>query len=242
MAENTEKKTRAGALQSELRIELHTNYAIGLWNGRPREVREDGQKGKQPIMGMPQFLARASLINRDSLKNEPWADMAMLELEEKIEHAGQKLRELIATLDSDMAFLPPGVSISDAHAAETLDLSVYSGTPLGYRCVFLLMGFDQFAKKVLQAAHYGVISHNRRFRLLGDGSRLLREIYGCVNRYRSAGATRIDAAENNEVWRQACTEYGEPDRDVLLGDKRSAFSPPVNEASVNLLRLRYSAD
>ncbi|HFK5678016.1 TPA: PFL_4669 family integrating conjugative element protein [Enterobacter asburiae] len=236
-----EKHKRAGALQSELHIELHTNYAIGLWEGRKREKPEDGKKGKQPIMGMPQFLHRATLINRDSLMNDPWADAAMLELEEKIEYASNEMSKLIDALDKQMSFVPAGVTISDAQAAETLDLTVFSGTPLGYRCVFLLMGFDQFAKKVLQAAHYGVISRKQRYELLGDGSRLLREIYGCVLRYRKKGATRLDAVENNEVWQKACEEAGEPDRAVLLGLKRSAFSPPVNEASVNLLRMRYQS-
>ena len=235
------KKTRAGALQSELHIELHTNYAIGLWEGRKAEKRDDGKKGKQPIMGMPQFLHRATLINRDSLQNDPWADMAMLALEEKIEYASQQMQKLIETLDKQMSFVPAGVTISDAQAVETVDLTVFSSTPLGYRCVFLLMGFDQFAKKVLQAAHYGVISRTQRYDLLGDGSRLLREIYGCVLRYRKIGATRLDAVENNEVWNKACEEAGEPDRNVLLGEKRSTFSPPVNEASINLLRLRYQA-
>ncbi|MEW5288615.1 PFL_4669 family integrating conjugative element protein [Erwinia papayae] len=237
-----EKKNRAGSLQSELRIELHTNYAIGLWEGRRAEKREDGKKGKQPIMGMPQFLHRATLINRDSLQNNPWADEVMLALEGKLEYAGQQMTQLIDTLDKQMRVVPAGVSISDAQAAETLDLSVFSSTPLGYRCVFLLMGFDQFAKKVLQAAHYGVISRNQRYELLGSGSRLLREIYGCVLRYRQVSATRDDAVQNNAAWQQACEAIGVPDRQVLLGEKRSAFSPPVDQASVTLLRQCYPAD
>ena len=165
--------------------------------------------------------------------------MTMLELEEKINYASQQMTLLIERLEKQMSFIPVGVTISDAQASETLDLTVFSSTPLGYRCVFLLMGFDQFAKKVLQAAHYGVIPRTQRYDLLGDGSRLLREIYGCVLRYRRAGASRFDAIENNDVWQKACQDSGEPDRAVLLGEKRSAFSPPVNEASVNLLRLRY---
>jgi hypothetical protein len=74
---------------------------------------------------------------------------------------------------------------------------------------------------------------------LSDGSRLLREIYGVVLRYRQVPATRFDAVENNDVWRQACTDFGEPNIEILLGQKRSAFSPQINEASVNLLRLRH---
>ena len=233
-----DSKSRAGSLQSELKIELHTNYAIGLWTGRKAEKGEDGKKGKQPIMGMPQFLHRAKQINKDSLQNNPWADVAMFELEKKIEHATVQMNDLLTGLDKVIQ-IPTGVSISDAQASEPLDLTVFSGTPLGYRCVFLLMGFDQFAKRVLQASHYGILSRNQRYDFLSDGSRLLREIYGVVLRYRLVPATRVDAAENNDVWRQACTDFGEPDRDILLGLKRSAFSPQINEASVNLLRLRY---
>ncbi|HEY2454457.1 MAG TPA: TIGR03761 family integrating conjugative element protein [Scandinavium sp.] len=235
----TEKKTRAGALQSELRIELHTNYAIGLWHGRKVVKRDDGLKSKQPIMGMPQFLYRAALINQDSMHNNPWADLGMLALEEKLKEAGSRMQLLIERLDKDMAIIPKGVTITEALSSEALDLSVYSGTPLGYHCVFLLMGFDQFAKKVLQASHYGVISRNKRFDLLGEGSRLLREVYGCVLGYRKVNASRIDALENNEVWRKACEEFGEPERDIMLGEKRSSFSPPLNESSANLLRIRY---
>lgn len=236
-----EQITRAGSLKSELRIELHTNYAIGLWEGRKAEKRDDGQKGKQAIMGIPQFLQRARYINNDSLLNNPWADMAMLALEEKIEYASQQMKILLETLDKQMCFVPTGAKISDAQSVEALDLTVFSSTPLGYRCVFLLMGFDQFAKRVLQAAHYGVISRNERYELLGEGSRLLREIYGSIRHYRKVEATRFDAVENNEIWRLACEELGDPDRAVLLGEKRSSFSPPVNEASVSLLRLRYQA-
>ena len=156
MADNTEKKAgkRTGALHSDLKIELHTHYATGLWQGRRAEKADKGAKEKPAIMGMPLFLHLASRINQDSLKNNPWADAAMLALEEKIGDAGEKMSQLIASLDKAMQVLPPGVSVSDVVVREPLDIRVDSNTPLGYRYVYLLIGFDQFAKKVQQAFHF----------------------------------------------------------------------------------------
>ncbi|WP_276606705.1 AcaB family transcriptional regulator [Escherichia sp. E4385] len=59
MSDKTEKK--AGALHSELRIELHTQYAINTWSGRP------ASDGKPSLIGMPLFFKLISRINRDSL-------------------------------------------------------------------------------------------------------------------------------------------------------------------------------
>lgn len=233
--------TRTGSLQSEMTIALHTNYAIGLWLGRRREKQEGDAPVRHGIIGMPQFFARATLINQDSLNNNPWADEAMYRLEEKLRSATETMTGLIKQLDEEMSMLPEGVKLTEVASVEPLDIHVFTRTPLGYRCVFLLVGFDQFAKKVLQASHYGLITRNGRDSYLSEGGRLLRQIYGTVLSYRRVDATRLDAVENNEVWQKACQEAGEPDCAVLLGEKRSAFSPPVNEASVNLLRLRYQA-
>ena len=240
MADNTEKRT--GALHSELKIELHSHYAIGLWQGRRAEKGVEGSKGKPAIMGMPRFLSLASKINQDSLKNNPWADATMWTMEVKLNAANKKMQSLIEGLEKDMQWLPKGATLSEASVSEPLDIRVFSNTPLGYRCVFLLLGFDQFAKQVLQASHYGMISRQQRYDMLSEGSRLLCEIYGTAMSYRSVNVSRQDAVENNPVWKQAVLELGEPDVDVLLGNHRSAFSPPVNEASVNLLRIRYRAN
>ncbi|HEY3591493.1 MAG TPA: TIGR03761 family integrating conjugative element protein [Buttiauxella sp.] len=237
MAENTEKRT--GALHSELKIELHSHYAIGLWQGRRAEKSEEGLKGKPAIMGMPRFLSLASRINHDSLKNNPWADAAMLALEEKINDASRTMSALINSLDIDMQLTPAGVTFTDPAVSAPLDIKVFSNTPLGYRCVYLLIGFDQFSKKALQASHYALISRTKRDQLLSEGGRLIRQIYGSVISYRSVAVSRLDAVENNAVWQQAVLELGEPDVNVLLGHRRSAFSPPVNETSVNLLCIRY---
>ncbi|STQ14876.1 integrating conjugative element protein, PFL_4669 family [Enterobacter cloacae] len=88
--------TKTGSLQSEMTIALHTNYAIGLWLGRKREKQEDNTPVKHGIIGMPQFFVRATLINQDSLNNNPWADEAMYRLEEKLRSATETMTGLLS--------------------------------------------------------------------------------------------------------------------------------------------------
>ncbi|WP_279156735.1 AcaB family transcriptional regulator [Obesumbacterium proteus] len=61
-----------------MRIELHTQYTINTWNGRP------ASDGKPSLIGMPLFFKLISQINRDSL-----ADTALLEVESLLETASQ---------------------------------------------------------------------------------------------------------------------------------------------------------
>lgn len=54
------------------------------------------------------------------------------------------------------------ISLTDVSSVSPLNISVSSRTPLGYRCVWLLIGYDQLATKVFQASHYGLISGKER--------------------------------------------------------------------------------
>lgn len=230
-----------GLLLSELTIELHTQHAIGLWKGRSGIAEGKGKGASKPsIISMPRFLGLVTEINKDALRNNPWADMAMLKLENVIARGHRQLEKLIARFDKVMGSIPEGVTLSKSRASRPQIIEVYTTTPLGYRGVFLLIGYDQFAQRVIQAANYGFISHNQRHDFLSDGSRLVREMYGVVTIYESAAASRQDAIEDNAAWRQACERLGMPTFPVLLGRSRSSYAPPVSEACLNMLRLRYS--
>lgn len=57
--------------------------------------------------------------------------------------------------------------------------------------------------------------------------------------YRSHPVTRQDIASNNDVARQAIEQFGELDRTILLGIRRSRFSPPVSAESIKALKTAF---
>lgn len=229
MTESVEKNVgkKVGALRSELRIDLHTFYAISTWEGRKKNAR------KGIIIGMPQFFQLVSRINRDSLADNPYADAVMYRLEKLIDEAHQDIRHLLDDVESLLAELPSGVTLSNVVSSEPLNIAVHSHTPLGYRCVYLLVGFDQLALKLFQAHHYGFISRRHRDNQLQQGGYLIRRVFTVAQDYRSFPVSRKEWSE--ESVQQARKYFGDLDDEVLFGRVRSRFSPPVNTESIRLL-------
>ncbi|WP_423271214.1 PFL_4669 family integrating conjugative element protein [Escherichia coli] len=231
MSDKTEKK--AGALHSELRIELHTQYAINTWSGRPASER------KPSLIGMPLFFRLISRISRDSLADNPWADATLLEVETLLDTASQQLQHWLNDIDALMAMLPANASVSRVTSTAPLNIGVHSHTPLGYRCVYILVGFDQLILRVFQAHHYGLMSLKERKAWLHRGSHQIRRIFSVALRYRSHPVTRQDIASNNDIARQAIEQSGALGNAILLGTKRSRFSPPVSDESIKLLKAAF---
>ncbi len=253
MKENTEhvksddagkkNELRSGALRSSLKVELHTRYAILLWEGQFTEVKEKSGRtvSHRRIMGMPYFLHLVSRINDDSLKDDPFADKKMVLLEEEFNSGTEVLKTLCQKLDLVLKGIPPRISLSEALSVSPVNISVFSRTPVGYRGVWLLVGFDQLALKAYQASHYGLISHAQRDDYLRRGAQSIHRLYGLVLGYRSSGATRRDFALQNTQYHGAIKFAGEIEDAILLGKKRSSFSPPVSQESVDLLLAAKSA-
>lgn len=236
-AKNNEQKpaaVRAGALKSTLTVELHTLYAIRLWEGRRSKNADPETSGKRrpDIYSMPRFILRAGQINEASGEDNPYADVAMVALEETLNKGTQLLQQAVAELDKTLANIPAQISLSDVASVSPLNIGVFSRTPVGYRCVFLLVGYDQLAMKAFQAWHYGLISRSQRDTLLDRGGHWIRSVYGVVQHYRPVNVTRDDIRLETPAGKDAITRFGMPDEDIMSGASRSAFSPPLNKTSV----------
>lgn len=230
----SELRSRSGALRLSLAVELHTRYAILLWEGQHTQKKEkDGRKvSHRRIMGMPYFLHLVNRVNEDSLRDDPFADEKMYVLEQEFNRGSETLEKLVTELDRILNNVPARISLSEALSVSPVNISVFSRTPVGYRCVWLLVGFDQLALKAFQASHYGLISHAQRDDYLRRGAQSIHRSYGLVLGYRSSGITRRDILQNSSVLTKQMTAL---DDDILLGKKRSSFSPPVSKESIELL-------
>ncbi|PVZ81175.1 TIGR03761 family integrating conjugative element protein [Serratia sp. S1B] len=234
MTENAEKKVgkSVGALHSELQIELHTFYAISTWLGREKANR------KGVIIGMPRFFRLVSDINRDSLADNPYADAVMYQLESLIDEAHQHIQHSLDEANHRLDELPFGISLSSVVSSSPLNITVHSHTPVGYRCVYLLVGFDQLALKLFQAHHYGFISRQHRDHQLQQAGYQIRRILAVARNYRSFPVSRREFTMATDAVLQARQHFGELDEAVLFGKTRSRFSPPINPESLQLLKKR----
>jgi len=181
---------------------------------------------------MPRFILRAGQINEASGEDNPYADAAMVALEETLNKGTQLLQQAVVELDKTLANIPAQISLSDVASVSPLNIGVFSRTPVGYRCVFLLVGYDQLAMKAFQAWHYGLISRSERDTLLDRGGHWIRSVYGVVQHYRPAKVTRDDIRLETLAGKDAITRFGMPDEDIMSGAIRSSFSPPLKTSAL----------
>ncbi|MDR8434514.1 DUF1845 domain-containing protein, partial [Acinetobacter baumannii] len=80
------------------------------------------------------------------------------------------------------ADMPGSVKLTDCIAETPLNVAVHSHTPIGYRCVYLLVGFDQLALRVFQAHFFGLISTQTKQQYLSSAGYAIRRIYGAAQR------------------------------------------------------------
>ncbi|MCI4175105.1 PFL_4669 family integrating conjugative element protein [Dickeya dianthicola] len=224
------KRSRSGALKSSLTVELHTHYAIRLWDGRRNEGNNSikAEKKRRPtIFSMPQVIAVAGVANKDSDADNPYADALLVKLENALEVSSQAIKTDIEELTSILESIPHSLSLTDVRSVSPLNIGVYSHSPLGYRCVWLLVGYDQLALKVFQAFHYGLISRAQRDRYLDNNGYAVRQIYSLVQNYRTFSVTRSDIRAKTPQGINAINRFGHPDPDIMSGKVRSSFSMPL---------------
>lgn len=229
---NEASSPRAGALQSALSVELHTHYAIRLWEGRKQSdsnSRSPHEKKRPEIISMPKAIQRAGVASRDSAADNPYADMVLVKLETTINSASTKINKIVNELDVILTAVPKGITLSDIASAHPLNISVYSRSPLGYRCVWLLVGYDQLAMKAFQAFHYGLISRAQRDQYLNRGGHAVRQVYGAIQPYYTVAVNRSDIINLTARGKEALARLGDPDPDIFSGKKRSSFSSPLRE-------------
>jgi integrating conjugative element protein (TIGR03761 family) len=223
----------SGRLASSLNIELHSHYAILIWEGRPQSQRKGMSKEKirPSIMSMPQAIRLAGNVYQASVSDNPYADDVMCRLEEAIDTATAKIRDAVQWVEQQVTVLPASVSMSAVKSESPLNIGIFSRSPLGYRCVWLLVGYDELAMKVFQAWHYGLISRQRRDELLSQGGHLIRKIYGILRPWRPLSITRQDIENRTPEGLKAIERLGEPDPEIMSGKRRSTFSPPLQKRS-----------
>lgn len=217
---------RPGPLRTQGQIVLHTRAAHRLFYGRRRD---DKQKIK-PIIGLVRFSTNVNGIFEFAANNDPYADAALLKIEECFSATNKLVKENIEVLDQLLDGME-GLSICGNESVKPVTLPVEFKTVYGFMGARLLGQYDKLVRLGLVARHVGLLFADDWGRLVGKPSSKIREVFWLSATYHFSGATRDDIAANNEVARRAVSKLGELPQDVLEGVRRARFAPAIHNSS-----------
>jgi integrating conjugative element protein (TIGR03761 family) len=125
-----------GSLRSSITLTLHTHHAARIWQGRT------AREGVHSIMGMAGYISVTNLIKQTAAHDDPYADWAIVQLEEKLMQAKAGMLELTQQLDRIKQDLPTQIDMGDNLNIHPVTLPLYIGSQLGFLAVYLLTDYD----------------------------------------------------------------------------------------------------
>lgn len=216
-----EQRHTLGALRSSISLTLHTFHASRIWRGRAASA------GVRPIMGMAGYISATNQLKLAAAADDPYADWAILQLEERIQQARATLVELNQRLDQLQQRLPEQIHIGDNLNLHPVTLPLFIGSQLGFLGVYLLTDYDVLARRALLAHHTALIGPGEMARILDSGAHLLRGLFAQAQRLKPSGLTREEVQANHAQAQAALKRLGPLPADILSGERRSQYAPAI---------------
>lgn len=224
MSEITPQFT-SGPLRTTVIIELHTHLATRTWSGRQPNPEEN----VHGIIGMPRLLNILNVIRLDAVADNPYADLWMLRLEERLLSAREEMNVLIDSMKNIFCQLPEMMTVEGCASIQPARFPVFASTQLGFIAIYLLTDFDELMRKLMLAHHMALINRIELNDLRQQGGNLIRSILVLAQHYRRIPVTRQDIRERNARAIAAEEQVGAVPDDIFDGSHRSAYAPPLRQ-------------
>ncbi|AKE60084.1 PFL_4669 family integrating conjugative element protein [Citrobacter farmeri] len=212
-----------GPLRSAIQIQLHTHNATRLWTGRRAT-----ENGPAPIIGMPRFIEILNQIRIATEHDDPYADLWMLRMEEKLIHSRKTMHMMLEQAESLFSKLPDSINIESCLNVQPARFPLFINAPLAYLGIYLLTDFDQLARQLLLAAHIAVISRREMHHRLNNAASVIRSTFSLAQKFRGSELTRKDFTEDTPQARAVIERLGVLPEAILNGQLRSSYSPPLS--------------
>lgn len=217
----------SGPLRSAITVELHTHLATRTWTGRQANPEEN----THAIIGMPRFLSILNIIRLDCVADNPYADMWMLRLEERLLAAREEMNDLISSTKTVFSqLLPEMMTVENCLSIQPARFPVFAASQLGFIAIYLLTDYDGLMRNALLANHMAFLSRAELNSLNQRGGNIIRSILVLAQRYRRLSVTRQDIREGNVRALAAQEQAGPVPNDIFDGSLRSAWAPPLRPA------------
>ncbi len=217
---------KPGALRGSMTLSLHTRYAAQLWRGRKPEA------GRPSIRSVPHFGTILKTMTRAAGADDPYADWFLLQLQEKLEQGRQKMQLLEQQVEAFIQDrVPAEVSMGHSVSERATEVEVHFESPLAYWMAYLVADYDRVVRRVQQGLHFGLLPRAQAEILMQQGAKIVRSLLSAVDGWKFTSVSRDDMAANNPRALKAIDVMGQCPEDVLRGELRSVFAPPIRRKS-----------
>lgn len=132
-SEKREKTSSPGRLKTKGSVVIHTRSAHDLFYGR----RGDRESGVNQIVGLTLFATNANNLSLLCKRDDPYAEAALIKIENLLDDIQKDLSNKIAHLNSILDNMG-GVTIDFHESEDPITIPLEFGTPYGYiaaRCL-----------------------------------------------------------------------------------------------------------
>lgn len=210
-----------GALRSSITLTLHTFHAARIWRGRAAGA------GVRPVMGMVGYIGVTNQLKQAAADDDPYADLAILKIEERIQHTRAALNDLNQQLETIQQAVPGQIAIGDNLNLHPVTLPLFVASPLGFLGVYLLTDYDVLARRTLLAHHTALIGQRDMAYLLDRGAHLLRGLFVTAHRCKPSGLRRAYFRVESPQAQAISARFGPLPADILSGERRSQYAPAI---------------
>ena len=202
-------------IQTTTTIQLLTRNGVWLFDGK------NDSDGK--IAGLNRYAAKIREAWNDAKRGWEWANLFLLQTEEKINSSKFYLKQMKAKLDTKNSI--EGYSVTKPINVKPTIRTIASIAPYPYQVGQLIVLADETIAQVLMLRHNGFITEEESKALRKEISKSVRSVLEHSNRYSSM--KQWAGKPENEIDEAISIRLGSLPEDVRSGNCKPKFGPRV---------------
>jgi integrating conjugative element protein (TIGR03761 family) len=200
-------------------VKLYTLQGVHMFLGQRRQGPRPGYPG------LRLFARNIATPYRLAAQNDPWADWWLVKVEAALAQSAQDLTQLDERFTNQLAQFP--LLPDNSLAQKPTEMTFHFGTPYGYLGAQLLLQYDAYVQKLVQARHLGQLDRHELSRWIRNGRRVVIRAFLSASGYRDMGVSRADLQTQNERARSAAVAMGELPQGIGDASQRSRHAPTI---------------
>lgn len=195
MQNNQTKKSTSINLQTEVEIIFHSDYAINLIEGTPKNENDKTFF----IIGLIGFSSKLKIVKRDYDRHNPYAKFYYEQSLQKFNNAKILIDEINNECDEKIKEASnDGIRLLEATSLKPTKRTFNFSVSFCYQIAILLKKYDLCIRKLQPLKEMEYISGRELNRKVSSMSKILRQLFHSVEAYTSTPVTINDLQTGNE--------------------------------------------